>query len=134
MTGTVEGKLREHFGTPVRLVLDVDDDATSSGGSGGGSGSGSGDGGSGGEGSGSGSGGTTGSGGGGTTGSGGAPGAGPPAAPAPVATGGDARAYEPEDDLDPSAFAAPAPDPGDQAKEAEARLLQAFPGASEVAG
>ena len=25
-------------------------------------------------------------------------------------------------------------DPGDQAKEAEARLLQAFPGASEVAG
>jgi DNA polymerase-3 subunit gamma/tau len=138
MTATVEGKLREHFGTPVRLVLDVDEDATSSGGSGSGSGSGGGGGGegsgSGSGGGGSGSGGTTGSGGGGTTGSGGAPGAGPQAAPAPAATDGDARAYEPEDEDDPSAFAAPAPDPGDQAKEAEARLLQAFPGASEVAG
>ncbi len=44
MTATVEGKLREHFGTPVRLVLDVDDD----GGPSGGGDSGSGDGGSGG--------------------------------------------------------------------------------------
>jgi DNA polymerase-3 subunit gamma/tau len=113
MTGTVEGKLREHFGTPVRLVLDVDDDGGPSGGSNSGSTSGS--------------------------GSGGGPGASPPAASASasapaVSSGSDPRSYEPEDDYDPAAFAAPAPDPGDQAKEAEARLLQAFPGASEVAG
>ena len=115
MTATVESRLGEHFGTPVRLVLEVDDDA-------------------------------------------------PPASrarqrgerrrrerrrewravraparrarrPPPVrATAAVPGDYEPEDDYDPSAFAAPAPDPGDQAKEAEARLLQAFPGASEVAG
>jgi hypothetical protein len=120
MTATVEGKLSEHFGTPVRLVLDVEGDATPSGGGGS---SGSGDGGQGGSG-----------GGGGSTGSAGTPGAGQATARAPAAKSGDARDYEPEDDYDPSAFAAPAPDPGDQAKEAEARLLQAFPGASEVAG
>jgi hypothetical protein len=115
MTGTVETKLREHFGTPVRLVLDVDDDAGPSGGA---ANSGS------------------------TTGSGGGPGASPSAAsasasasaPDPAPAGGDPRAYGPEDDYDPAAFAAPAADPDDQAKEAEARLLQAFPGASEVAG
>ncbi len=115
MTATVEGKLREHFGTPVRLVLDVDDDAGSSGAGNSGASA-------------------SGSSGGGGSGSGSAPGASASTAPAPAARGGDPRAYEPEDDYDPAAFTAPAPDPGDQAKEAEARLLQAFPGASEVAG
>jgi hypothetical protein len=116
-TAIVEARLSEHFGTPVRLVLEVDDDAPpAAGGSAGRSSAGGGD------------------------GSGGEPNAGPSAgpsgAPAPSSGSGagDARDYEPEDDYDPSAFAAPAPDPGDQAKEAEARLLQAFPGASEVAG
>ena len=124
MAATVEGKLSDHFGTPVRLVLDVDEDATPSGGGGAGGGGGGGGGGRGGEGGGSRS----------TSGSGGASGTGPSAATSRAATQGDARDDEPEDDYDPAAFAAPAPDPGDQAKEAEARLLQAFPGASEVAG
>ncbi len=117
LIATVEGTLRAHFGTPVRLVLDVDDDASPTGGCDGVSGRGSGRG----------------------RGNGGAR-AGPSAAPDPVAGGGGgggggARDYEPDDDYDPSAFAeAAAADAGDQAKEAEARLLQAFPGASEVAG
>ena len=121
LTPTVESRLSDHFGTPVRLVLDVDDDAPPAGGGGSSRGS-------------------AGGSGGGGSGSGGGPSAGPSPAPVPSGArgggggGADARDYEPEDDYDPSAFAAPAPDPGDQAKEAEARLLQAFPGASEVAG
>jgi hypothetical protein len=114
-TATVEARLSEHFGTPVRLVLEVDDDAPPAPGGGAGrAGAGSGGG-----------------------GSGPGPNADPSGAPAASGasdSGSGARDYEPEDDYDPSAFSAPAPDPGDQAKEAEARLLQAFPGASEVAG
>jgi hypothetical protein len=96
------------------LVLEVDDDAGPGSGSGSGSGAGSGG------------------------GTGGGPAAGSSSAPAPAATSdatpGRSSAYEPEDEYDTSAFAEAAPDPGDQAKEAEARLLQAFPGASEVTG
>jgi hypothetical protein len=120
MTTTVESRLGEHFGTPVRLVLEVDDDAPPA--AGGGSGRGGA--------------GTGGGGNGGGSESGSSPSTRPPGtqAAAGAGDGSGARDYEPEDDYDPSAFTAPAPDPGDQAKEAEARLLQAFPGASEVAG
>ncbi len=109
MAPAVEAKLTEHFGTPVTLVLDVDDDAA------------------------------------------GPPsgGAAPPRAPrAPAGGGGGGggsgggrravAADDPVDDeaFDPSDYAEqPAgADQSDQAQAAEARLLEAFPGASEVGG
>jgi hypothetical protein len=91
---TVEAKLAEHFGTPVTLVLDVDDAAPAAGG----------------------------------------------AASRPAAPGGSggrgSRAAEVEvEEVDPAEFLDHAPDAGtDQESAAEARLLEAFPGASEVAG
>ena len=105
MAPAVEAKLAEHFGTPVTLVLEVDDDAA------------------------------------------GPPsgGAAPPRAPGPTDGGGgggssrravggadpaDDEAFDPSDYADQPAAA----DEGDQAQAAEARLLEAFPGASEVAG
>jgi DNA polymerase III subunit gamma/tau len=103
MAPAVEAKLTEHFGTPVTLVLEVDDAAA------------------------------------------GPPsgGAAPPRAPGPPA-GGDASSRtavaddDPADDVafDPSDYAdqPAATDQADQAQAAEARLLEAFPGASEVAG
>jgi DNA polymerase-3 subunit gamma/tau len=98
MVPTVEQKLSAHFGTPVTLILDVDDSATAGGGPGG---------------------------------------AGAGAVPVrssepPSAGVGDAA----DTDDDPSEYAdyAAAADAGEQALEAEARLLQAFPGASEVSG
>ena len=110
MAPAVEAKLAEHFGTPVTLVLDVDNDPAG-------------------------------------PPSGGA-GAAPPRAPEPPASGGGGggggggrRALaddDPADDevFDPSDFAdqPAAADETDQAQAAEARLLEAFPGASEVAG
>jgi len=86
---TVEAALAAHFGTPVTLVLDVDD--------GGGA-------------------------------------AGPPAAPG-AATPGRVAGDDDLDHVDPADLMddAPAADT-DQASAAEARLLEAFPGASEVAG
>ncbi|HXB36547.1 MAG TPA: DNA polymerase III subunit gamma/tau [Acidimicrobiales bacterium] len=90
MIPTVEQKLSAHFGTAVKLVLDVDE-------------------------------------------SGSAPQAParPPTGPAAEASGG-----EPEiETLDPADFAeVDANAEGDQASEAQARLLEAFPGASEVLG
>jgi hypothetical protein len=101
MVPAVEQKLSAHFGTPVTLILDVDDSASPGGGAGAAGGAG----------------------------------------PAPV------RSSEPpsasvvgragdSDEDDPSEFAdyAEAADAGEQALEAEARLLQAFPGTSEVSG
>jgi hypothetical protein len=89
MVPTVEQRLSAHFGTPVKLVLDVDDAA--------------------------------------------APAA---AAPRPAATASAVPAGEPEMEvLDPAEFAADGPHTeADQASEAQARLLEAFPGASEVLG
>ena len=104
MAPAVEAKLAEHFGTPVTLVLEVDDAAA------------------------------------------GPPsgGAAPPRAPGPTGGGGGGRSRravadaDPADDeaFDPSDYAdqPAAADEGDQAQAAEARLLEAFPGASEVAG
>jgi hypothetical protein len=90
MVPTVEQKLSAHFGSPVKLVLDVDE-------------------------------------------SGSAPRApaGPAARPATAAP-----IREPEvESLDPSDYADEDPNTeGDQASEAHARLLEAFPGASEVLG
>ena len=90
---TVEAALAAHFGTPVTLVLDVDD-AT-------------------------------------------APAAGA-ASGRPTARGGDPGAGANDDEMDhvdPADLLHDAPDaPTDQASAAEARLLEAFPGASEVAG
>ena len=93
---TVEAKLAEHFGTPVALVLDVDDAA---------------------------------------------PGAGSPQGrPAAPAGGGGGRGRDGDADteaeeVDPAEFLEHAPDAGaDHESAAEARLLEAFPGASEVAG
>jgi hypothetical protein len=90
MVPTVEQKLSAHFGSPVKLVLDVDE-------------------------------------------SGSAPRApsGPAARPATAAP-----VREPEvESLDPSDYADEDPNAeGDQASEAHARLLEAFPGASEVLG
>jgi DNA polymerase-3 subunit gamma/tau len=90
MVPTVEQKLSAHFGSPVKLVLDVDE-------------------------------------------SGSAPRApaGPAARPATAAP-----VREPEvESLDPSDYADEDPNTeGDQASEAHARLLEAFPGASEVLG
>ncbi len=88
---TVEAALASHFGTPVTLVLDVDD-------------------------------------------------AGPPAGgaasrPAAPRAGGDQGSDADVDDVDPAEFLDHAPDAGaDQESAAEARLLEAFPGASEVSG
>jgi hypothetical protein len=90
MVPTVEQKLSVHFGSPVKLVLDVDE-------------------------------------------SGSAPPA-PANPPARQATGTPAREPEAES-LDPSDYAEEDPNAGsDQASEAHARLLEAFPGASEVLG
>jgi hypothetical protein len=61
-----------------------------------------------------------------------------PQAPArsPARQAADSPASEPDaDSLDPTDFAEEDPDAGsDQASEAHARLLEAFPGASEVLG
>jgi DNA polymerase-3 subunit gamma/tau len=90
MIPTVEQRLSAHFGTAVKLVLDVDE-------------------------------------------SGSAPQT-PPRPPAGPAA--DASVGEPEvETLDPAEYAAvDANVEGDQASEAQARLLEAFPGASEVLG
>jgi len=101
MVGTVEQKLSAHFGTPVTLILDVDDSAH--------------------------------------------PGSGAGAAPVRSSEPPSARSVGPAaeagTDDDPSEYAdyaeaaaAADADAGEQALEAEARLLQAFPGASEVGG
>jgi hypothetical protein len=106
MTPTVEAKLGEYFGAPVRLVLDVDDAAPPP-----------------------------------ASERAATPPPRPPAAPRPSSLVADDPGPEPEpdpgyddsDNFDPAAFAAEVSSTSeDQAKEAEARLLQAFPGASEV--
>jgi hypothetical protein len=90
MVPTVEQKLTAHFGSPVTLVLDVDDSASA------------------------------------------------PQAPATPPRSGQATGpsvTEPEaETLDPAEYAEDPNAPGDQASEAHARLLEAFPGASEVLG
>jgi hypothetical protein len=100
MVPAVEQKLSAHFGTPVTLILDVDDSAPPGGGAGGA----------------------------------GAAGAAPVRSSEPPSAGVVGRADDSDDD--PSEFAdyEEAADAGEQALEAEARLLQAFPGASEVSG
>jgi DNA polymerase III subunit gamma/tau len=92
MAPTVEQKLTAHFGTPVKLVLDVDDASAPP-----------------------------------TPSS-------PPAASAPGATGSPRN--EPEvETMDPAEYADNGPlAETDQESEAQARLLEAFPGASEVLG
>ncbi len=84
---TVEQRISAHFGTPVKLVLEVDDAAASA-----------------------------------------------PSAPRPTTT--EAPADEPDMEvIDPAEFEAGGPNAEvDQASEAQARLLEAFPGASEVLG
>jgi DNA polymerase-3 subunit gamma/tau len=90
MVPTVEQKLTAHFGSPVNLVLDVDDIAS-------------------------------------------AP-QGPASRPrSGHATGPDVPQPEAET-LDPAEYAEDPNAPSDQASEAHARLLEAFPGASEVLG
>jgi DNA polymerase-3 subunit gamma/tau len=91
MVPTVEQKLSAHFGSPLKLVLDVDD-------------------------------------------SGSAPQAPPARPPARQATSASVR--EPEGEtLDPADYAEEDPNAeSDQASQAHARLLEAFPGASEVLG
>jgi len=90
MVPTVEQKLSAHFGSPVTLVLDVDESGST------------------------------------------------PQAPArPAARSAtSASAREPEvETIDPADYAEEGPDvESDQASEAHARLLEAFPGASEVLG
>ena len=90
MAPTVEAALAAHFGSPVTLVLDVDD-ATPPGTLGG---------------------------------------------VAPSARGGSPGDVADVEEVDPADFAADDvhDDAPDQASAAEARLLQAFPGASEVTG
>jgi DNA polymerase-3 subunit gamma/tau len=85
MVPTVEQKLSAHFGSPVKLVLDVDESGST------------------------------------------------PQTPARPAT---ASAREPEvETIDPADYAEEDPNvESDQASEAHARLLEAFPGASEVLG
>jgi len=89
----VEAALAAHFGTPVTLVLDVDDAAPPAGGA---------------------------------------------ATGRPTPRGGEPGAGAGDDDMDhvdSADLLDDAPDaPADQASAAEARLLEAFPGASEVAG
>jgi hypothetical protein len=90
MIPTVEQRLSAHFGTAVKLVLDVDESGAA------------------------------------------------PQAPAPPPAGpaADASVGEPEiETLDPADYSeVGANAEGDQASEAQARLLEAFPGASEVLG
>jgi DNA polymerase-3 subunit gamma/tau len=90
MVPTVEQKLSAHFGSPVTLVLDVDESGTA------------------------------------------------PQTPAARPRAGQARgasAPEPEaETLDPAEYADDPDAPSDQASDAHARLLEAFPGASEVLG
>jgi DNA polymerase-3 subunit gamma/tau len=90
MVPTVEQKLTAHFGSPVKLVLDVDESASA------------------------------------------------PQAPATRPRSGRATGpavREPEaETLDPAEYAEDPNAPSDQASEAHARLLEAFPGASEVLG
>jgi DNA polymerase-3 subunit gamma/tau len=90
MVPTVEQKLTAHFGSPVKLVLDVDDSASA------------------------------------------------PQAPATRPRSGQSAGpavREPEaETLDPAEYAEDPNAPSDQASEAHARLLEAFPGASEVLG
>jgi DNA polymerase-3 subunit gamma/tau len=88
---TVEAALAVHFGTPVTLVLDVDDASPPAGGT--------------------------------------------PSRPVAPRGGGDPGRDAEVDDVDPAEFLDHTPDAGaDQESAAEARLLEAFPGASEVAG
>ena len=91
MVGTVEEKLSAHFGTPITLILDVDDASPPGGGT-------------------------------------------PVRKPeAPNAGSPGHAAHTDDDPADYSEYVEGADaDAGDQAQEAEARLLQAFPGASEV--
>jgi len=89
MIPTVEQRLSAHFGTAVKLVLDVDESGSV------------------------------------------------PQAPAraPAGPAADASVGEPEETLDPADYSeVSANAEGDQASEAQARLLEAFPGASEVLG
>ncbi|MGA2932045.1 MAG: hypothetical protein ABSE98_08165, partial [Acidimicrobiales bacterium] len=87
----VEAALAAHFGTPVTLVLDVDDV--------------------------------------------GPPAGGTPSRPVAPRGGGEPGRDAEVDDIDPAEFLDHTPDAGaDQESAAEARLLEAFPGASEVAG
>jgi DNA polymerase-3 subunit gamma/tau len=92
MAATVEQKLTAHFGTPVKLVLEVDDASA------------------------------------------------PATTPSPAAPSSPGAADSPQDEpeaeaIDPAEFAGNGPgSEGDQASEAQARLLEAFPGASEVLG
>ncbi len=90
MVPAVEQKLTAHFGSPVTLVLDVDDNAS-------------------------------------------APQAPDPRPRSGQATGPSVREPEAET-VDPAEYAEDPNAPGDQASEAHARLLEAFPGASEVLG
>ncbi len=90
MVPTVEQKLTAHFGSPVTLLLDVDDSTTA-----------------------------------------------PPAPPTRPRSGQAAGPAAPEPEaetIDPAEYAEDPDAPGDQASEAHARLLEAFPGASEVLG
>jgi hypothetical protein len=90
MVPTVEQKLGAHFGSPVTLVLDVDDSGSAA-----------------------------------------------QAASARPRSGQTTEPSVPEPDaesLDPAEYAEDPSAPGDQASEAQARLLEAFPGASEVLG
>jgi hypothetical protein len=90
MVATVEQKLTAHFGSPVKIVLEVDE-------------------------------------------SGSAPQA--PARPASRQTTGVPDRESEAETLDPADYAEEDPNAGsDQASEAHARLLDAFPGASEVLG
>jgi hypothetical protein len=68
-----------------------------------------------------------------SAGAGGA-GAAPAKSSEPPSAGAAGRAADSDDDASEYADYAEAPDAGEQALEAEARLLQAFPGASEVSG
>jgi DNA polymerase-3 subunit gamma/tau len=89
---TVEAALAAHFGTPVTLVLDVDDAGPPP-----------------------------------------APGSGP-ASPRRSGDAGGATGVHDAEDVDPAELMDDAAGPAtDQASAAEARLLEAFPGASEVA-
>jgi DNA polymerase-3 subunit gamma/tau len=100
MVGTVEQKLGAHFGTPVTLILDVDDSVPPGGGAG-------------------------------------AAPVRPSGSPSAGGVGGVGGTADTDDDASEYAdYAeeADAVDTGEQALEAEARLLQAFPGASEVSG
>jgi hypothetical protein len=102
---TVEEKLSAHFGTPVTLILDVDGLAPSGGDA---------------------------DGAGGTGGAGNAGGA--PVRSSEPPSGDLGRGADTDDDPSEYADYAEAADADDQELQAQARLLQAFPGASEVSG